>query len=258
MKKIGALIFLIGVMLLFTCKENLPPANPYEPVSPWGITYDGGNLFVTDDSLSMVYKLDLELNLEDSFTVLKPYIRGITFLDDKLWIISDSSVGDSIGDFLLYDRYYIYGIDRYNGTIIDSIPMLIPQSGIPDGNFLWGIGSFNSFLYISYNGGWGPCTYVVNPQTEKLEDDLCCAHPCGFTVVNDTLWCVRMNSMQGPGNFLVPLELVENNVDGFDLSEIQSQRYDLEFFATDIAYDGQDIWIVDRDSCLIRRITDLR
>jgi hypothetical protein len=258
MKKIDFFMCLIIVFSFFTCKENLPPANPYEPVSPWGITYDGENLWVTDDSLSMIYKLDLELNLEDSFTVSKPYIRGITFLDDKLWITSDSSVGDSMGDLLLYDKYYIYGIDRFNGTIIDSILISMLQSSIPDGNFLWGIGSFNSYFYISYNGGWGPCTYEVDPQTGEIRKNLCCAHPCGFTVVDDTLWCVRVNSNEGPGNFLVPLELIENGVGGIDLREIDSQRYDLEFFATDIAYDGEDVWVVDRDSCAIRKITDLR
>ncbi len=253
MGKIFVFICLISLFALVTCKENLPPANPYEPVSPWGITYDGENLWVTDDSLSMIYKLDLELNLEDSFAVFKPYIRGITFLNDRLWIVSDSSVGDSIGDFFHYDKYYSYGIDRSNGTIIDSILILIPQSGFPDGNFLWGIGSFNSNLYISYNGGYGDCMLEIKPQTGEI-NRLCCAHPLGLTVINDTLWCARDGS-----TVLVPIVISYPDVGPSpSSSEIFSLRYELGFHATDLAFDGEDVWIVDSNSSLIRKITDLR
>ena len=244
----SAIICFIFLFLFISCKdEDDPPLNPYEPVSPWGITYDGENLWVTDDSLNMIYKLDLELNLEDSFAVVKPYIKGIDFLDGKLWIVSDSSVGDSVGDFLHYDKYYSYGIDRSNGTIIDSILIFLPQSGMPDGSFLWGIAYFNSNLYISYNGGYGPCMLEVNLQSKEMKT-LCCAHPMGFTVISDTLWSARYGS-----KVLVPVKISDDGT-----SEITSLRYELGFQATDLAFDGEDVWVVDRDSSLIRKITNLR
>ncbi len=245
------ILFLIVFLLFITCKENNPESepelNPYIAISPWGITFDGENLWVTDNSLGMIYRLDLELNLEDSFSVSKPYIRGITFLDDKLWIVSDSSVGDSIGAFFHYDKYYSYGIDRSNGTMIDSILICLPHSSMPDGNFLWGIGVFNSNLYISYNGGWGDCMLELNPQSKEMKT-LCCAHPLGFTVINDTLWCARYGS-----SYLVPIRVLADGT-----NEMTSLRYELGFSATDLTYDGEDVWVVDRDSCIIRKITDLR
>lgn len=247
-------ICFIVLFLFISCKDedNLPP-NPYEPVSPWGITFDGENLWVTDNGLSMIYKIDLELNLKDSFAIAKPYIRGIAFLNDKLWIVSDSSVGDSTGDFFVYDIYYVYGINRSNGTIVDSILIFLPQSGMPDGYFLWGIGSFNSNLYVSYNGGWGDCMLEIDLQSKETKT-LCCAHPLGMTVINDTLWCARHGS-----NYLVPIVISYPSVGPSPSSdEITSLRYELGFQATDLAFDGEDVWVVDRGSSLIRKITDLR
>jgi len=242
-------ICFIVMFLFISCKDedNLPP-NPYDPVSPWGITYDGENLWVTDDSLSMIYKLDLELNVEDSFALSKGYIRGITSHDDGLWIVSDSAVGDSMG----YLIFYIYEINGSNGAIIDSIRIKLTFTNPIDYNCLWGIGSFNSNLYVSYNGGYGPCMFEINPQSGEIKT-LCCPHPCGFTVISDTLWSVRMNSMEGPGNSLLPISIYANGA-----SEITSLRYELGFYATDLAFDGEDVWVVDRDSSLIRKITDLR
>lgn len=246
-------ICFIIVLLFMSCadNDNLTP-NPYNPVSPWGITFDGENLWVTEDSLNMIYKLDLELNLKDSFAITKPYIRGIDFIDDKLWIVSDSSVGDSTGDSFIYDKYYIYGIDRYSGAIIDSVLLFLPQSGMPDGNFLWGIGSFNSNIYISYNGGYGDCMLEVNLQSKEMKT-LCCAHPMGFSVIDDTLWCARHGS-----EVLVPIVISNPDVGLSFCSEMNIFRYELGFQATDLAFDGENVWVVDKDSSLIREITDLR
>ena len=239
----SVIICFIFSFLFVSCKR-LPP-NLYDPVSPWGIACDGENLWVTDDSLGMIYKLGLELNLEDSFAMAKPYIRGIDFIDDKLWIVSDSSVGDSVGGFL--GKYYIYGIDKSNGAIIDSILILVTPAGMPAGNFLLGIAGVDLNLYISYNGGWGPCMLEINTESGEM-NSLCCAHPLGMTVINDTLWSARFGS-----RFLVPIRVFNNGT-----SEIDSLRYELGFHATDLAFDGEDVWVVDRDSSLIRKITDLR
>ena len=247
MRKI--LICFIIMFLFVSCKngDNMPP-NPYDPVNPWGITYDGENLWVTDDSLNMIYKLDLELDLKDSFALSKGYIRGIAAHDDGLWIVSDSAVGDSAG----YPIFNIYKIGKLNGTIIDSIRIKLTFTNPIEYNFLWGITGFNSNLYVSYNGGWGPCMFEINPQSGEIRT-LCCPHPCGFTVINDTLWSVRMNSVEGPGNSLLPI-----SVSASGASEIRSLRYELEFYASDLAFDGDDVWVVDRDSSIIRKITDLR
>jgi hypothetical protein len=244
----SAIICFIFLFLFISCKDegNLP-LNPYNPVSPWGITYDGENLWVTDDGLNMIYKLDLELNLKDSFAIAKPYIRGIDFIDDKLLVVSDSSVGDSVGDFFVYGKYYIYEVDRSNGAIIDSILILVIPAGMPAGNFLWGVTGFDSNLYVSYNGGWGPCMLEIKTGSGEM-NSLCCAHPLGMTVINDTLWSARYGS-----RFLVPIRVFNNGT-----SEIDSLRYELGFQATELAFDGEDVWVVDSDSSLIRKITDLR
>jgi hypothetical protein len=246
-------ICFIFVFLFIACniENNLPP-NLYDPVSPWGITYDGENLWVTDDDLSMIYKLDLELDLKDSFALSKGYLRGITSHDDGLWIVSDSSVGNAIvGDSIsLYEVnvYYIYEIDKSNGMIIDSIRVQASFSNTIEGDYLLGIVSFNSYLYVSYNGGFGPCMFEINPQSKEVVRSLCCAHPLGMTVINDTLWCARDGSV-----ILVPIRVFDN-----ETNEIDALRYELGFQATDLAYDGENVWVVDRGSSLIRKITDLR
>jgi len=93
----------------------------------------------------------------------------------------------------------------------------------------------------------------IKPQTGEI-NRLCCAHPLGLTVINDTLWCARDGS-----TVLVPIVISYPDVGPSpSSSEIFSLRYELGFHATDLAFDGEDVWIVDSNSSLIRKITDLR
>ena len=130
----------------------------------------------------------------------------MTFHENELWVVNDFAVNDtviyypSLNDSGIYKIYSILKIDINKGTIIDSIKFRASAVNTGISNFIWGIGSFQSNLYVSYNGGWGSCTFEIDPATKKATAYLCCAHPCGFTTINNNLWCVRMNSSNGPGN----------------------------------------------------------
>ncbi len=174
--------------------------------SPWGFTYDGENFWISDDSLSCIYKIDSEGSIIKTYQFTNLKLKGMTFHENELWVVNDFAVDDtviyypSLNDSGIYKIYSILKIDINKGTIIDSIKFRDSAVNTGISNFIWGIGSFQSNLYVSYNGGWGSCTFEIDPATKKATAYLCCAHPCGFTTINNNLWCVRMNSSNGPGN----------------------------------------------------------
>ncbi len=217
--------------------------------NPWGLTFDGENLWLSDDSNSSIYKINVNGNVLDSIYISNCKVKGITFENESLWIVNDNVVGDTT---LYWDKpyvfplYQIYKINKDSGAKLDSIKFRGSSTNYTQ---LWGITFYNDKFGVSYNGGWGPCIYEIDP-IQKEVDYLCCAHPCGMTVINDTVWCVRMNSTDGPGNSIVPLEIKNGGS-----RELREFRYEINFYASDIAYDGgENIWLCDRYSNKLKKM----
>ena len=104
-------------------------------------------------------------------------------------------------------------------------------------------------LYVSFDGGWGPSLFEIDPVTKELGSALCCAHPGGLGVTEEELWCIRTNREDGCGNRIIKLsfpgDFVEENWD----SEIP-----LDFFASDFSRRNNQLILTDRDSKTIRSI----
>jgi len=220
---------------------------------PWGLASDKKNLWVGDDSLANIYEIMLNGEILNTIHITDCIIKGITFLDDTLWIVNGRSVGDTLlfnswdSTFYSYFFYCIYKIDKFSGAKLDSIRMISCPT------IMLGIAYYNSKFYVSYNGGWGDCMFEIDPKAKKVIQTLCCAHPCGLTTIYDTLWCVRMNSQHRTGNLIVPLEIQG------DLSkELRELGYRIDFYATDITFDGINIWLCDPDAKKIKKMAKIR
>ncbi len=237
MSKEWILVFLFLPLFVFAQNDTLVMIDEFSAPSPnsWGIIYDSGNLWVSDDSLGNIYRIDLEGNIVDSIHVLNCRVKGMTLKDDELWIINDDIIEDTLR--------YIYQIDKSNGSIIDSI-------GIAENNTVWGLIYFNSMFYVSYNGGWGPCMYEIDPITHTVTNQLCCAHPSGLTVINDSLWCIRENRSDGAGNLVLPLEIYDDTS-----QENWELRFYIDYYATGITFDGEYFWLCDRDNSKIKKMS---
>ncbi len=245
---------------LFTIYEFNAPT-----LSPWGLTYDGENFWISDDSTSCIHKIDSVGNIIKSYQFTNLNLKGMTFHENELWVVNDFAVGDtviyysSLNDSCIYKIYSILKIDINNGAIIDSLTFRATGTNTKISNFIWGIGSFQSYLYVSYNGGWGPCTYEINPATRKVTNNLCCAHPCGFTTINNNLWCVRMGSLEGPGDSIRELDFFywENDSTHKGLQEM-GYWHELDCDATDLTFDGDNIWICDYTNKKIKKLSKVR
>ncbi|OQX95690.1 hypothetical protein B6I21_04110 [candidate division KSB1 bacterium 4572_119] len=233
-------------------------------LSPWGLAYDGSNFYHSDDSLGIIYELSTTGAVLKTMHFPGRYLKGLTFLNGDLWVVSDIAVDDTMifypasKDSALYKIYSILKIDTANEIIADSIRFMATAANTMETNFLWGIGAFKSKLYVSYNGGYGPCTLEIDPVTKEVTAVLCCAHPCGLAIINDSLWCVRNNSMSGPGNQLRELAFFywDNDTTTKGLSET-GVGYELDCYATDLTYDEEHVWICDCDNNKIKKLSKI-
>ncbi len=168
-----------------------------------------------------------------------------------MWVVRDTAIGKSPvistnGDTLYYKNIYcVYRISPENGSILDSIRFGDSGGGTYD--FLWGIAYHKSNIYVSYNGGWGACTYKLYPMNKDSLDQLIGAHPSGMTVIGDERWEVGAG-MVFNGNSLATLG--ENGSETFVYQHL--------FDVADITFDGQHIWLCDNKKsslCKMEKIT---
>lgn len=196
---------------------------------PWGLAWDGTHIWVSDDSLGRISMVDNAGTCIDSMEISVGNLRGMTFYQNSLWVISSTGSG------------FLFQIDTDNKTIIDTVDI---QRCCP----LWGVSFWNSKCYISYDGGYGSCMYefdLMNGTRKKL----CCAHPGALTTIRDVLWCVRMGRGDGAGRYVMPLTIEDEWSD-----EEWELRHDLDFFAMGTTYDGHHIWLCDRNAGKIKKM----
>ena len=245
--KIIGLIFIIGVNAIFAttisffgCKDNVVDPGIFEMVAPWSIDYDDQHFWISDDSLSVIFKLTPDKRIVSFFNLPDMKIGGITSDGDYLWVLRDKTIVTDTTEL------YIYKVSKLNGNVSDSIIVHLPHTVEMS---LFDICYFRTKLFISFNGGWGPCIFEINPNTKKLEREFCCSHPCGLSIINEELWCVRNNREDGCGNYLVKLSFSNDFIE-----EEFDTKISLEYFASDFVYNNNQLTIIDRDSKVLRTV----
>ena len=147
--------------------------------NPWGIAFDGNNLWISDNNSGSIYKMSTTGELLGSVTVSNAKITGIAFINDTLWSVNTMIMGDTTIDSSAFSLFSLYQINTSTGAKYDSISIMGSATNIMEGD-LWGICSYNSRIYVSYNGGYGSCLYEIDPISHSYST-VCCTHLCGMS-----------------------------------------------------------------------------
>ena len=206
---------------------------------PYGVTYHGEHFWITDSGKGDIIRLH-KWN-EDLFRIKAPrkHITGITFEGEYLWVLVDA------WDTITYPHHSLpktqaYKLDPADGTVLDSV--MIPYYNVPEisKRFMMGLAWFDSSLLVSYAGGWGPG--MVRIEWDRRFYDICCAHPAGIEVIKNELWAVRYEEGDGTGQMILPVDVYDSLSD-----EDPSRRMEFDFPASDLTWDGTNIWLLDPD-----------
>lgn len=206
---------------------------------PYGVTYHGEHFWISDSENGDIIRLH-KWN-EDLFRIKAPrqQITGITFEGEYLWILSDA------WDTITYPHHSLpktqaFKLDPADGTVLDSL--MIPYYNVPEisQRFMMGLAWYDSSWLVSYAGGWGPGMTCIN--WDRRFSEICCAHPAGMEMIKDELWAVRHEEGDGTGQMILPVEVIDSLG-----KEDMSRRMEFDFPASDLAWDGTNIWLLDTD-----------
>jgi hypothetical protein len=221
----------------YQLKPDIELSIPAE--KPYGVTYHGEHFWITDSENGDIIRLH-KWN-EDLFKIKAPrkHITGITFEGEYLWVLSDA------WDTITYPHHSLpktqaFKLDPADGTVLDSI--MIPYYNVPEisQRFMMGLAWYDSSWLVSYPAVWGPGMTRIN--WDRSFDEVCCAQLAGMEVIKDELWAVRHTEGDGTGTMILPVDIQDS------LSkEDMSRRMEFGFPASDLAWDGTDIWLLDPD-----------
>ncbi len=242
MKAKTKISFIVVIFLFLTIKSysQLDTLNSvFEFESPsendWGISYDGTNLWISDEENGTVYKTSTGGTILDSVNINGAMIKGIEFVNDTLWALNSNIVGDTNINSYSYPLFSLYQVDKSSGFIIDSIIIVSPYTTLLSGD-LWGLCYNTSFFYISFNGGYGPCIIKIDP-VNNTQQHLCCTHLAGMTSVYDSIWALEDERT-----------IVTTNGQG------DIPKYNINISSSDLVYDGNSFWVVDMNSNKIHQL----
>lgn len=196
-------------------------------LNPWGLTWDGTNLWIGDNDSGKIYSVSTSGETQDSIVVENATITGISFVNDTLWALNTDIVGDTTIGPYTYPVYHLYQIDKSDGNKIDTIKIFGVEFTLPPGG-LWGLTYYDHKFYVSYDGGYGPCLIEIDRDT-KTDTTLCCTHLVGMTIANDSIYAISH------------FDDIITTTDG----EQEFWKYGIPSHATDITYDGANFWIMD-------------
>ena len=151
--KIIRLIFIIGVNAIlattisfFGCKDNVVDPGIFEMAAPWSIDYDDQHFWISDDSLSVIFKLTPDKRIVSFFNLPDMKIGGITSDGDYLWALRDKTIVTDTTEL------YIYKVSKLNGNVSDSIIVHLPHT-VEMSLLIFGILGQNFSYFLMGDGG---------------------------------------------------------------------------------------------------------
>jgi hypothetical protein len=197
-----------------------------------------------------IYVVSRSMKCEDTITTPLTRIDAMAIQEDFLWIMPDSSirerisyeqVSDTMYDSIRFRSFPIYKFDLTSGLLIDSVVFEISFNDRIDTNYIWGLEVYMDKFVVAINGGWGPCVLFVERQEPHNVSYHCCAHPMGMVAIGNEINAVRYG--KALTTFNINSEMLEDPI-----------NHILPFFATDIAYDGQNIWFCDYFNSMLHKM----
>ena len=167
--------------LITDYEHDIPVENPY------GLAFYEGYFWITDVKSGEIYGVHPELDNIYRVEAPRKNITGITFEGRYMWVLVDA------WDTIAYPHHNLpktqaYKMDPWTGEVLDSV--MVPYYNVPEvtERFMYGIAWYDSALYASFNGGYGPSMCRIDKDGFT---NLCCAHPSGMEVINGKLWSVH-------------------------------------------------------------------
>ena len=226
----------------YQLKPDMEISIPSE--APYGVTHHGEHFWITDPGSGDIIRLH-KWN-EDLFKIPAPrrHITGITFEGDNLWVLVDA------WDTLAYPHHSLpktqaYMLDPTDGMVLDS--MMVPYYNVPEtrDRFMMGMAWYDSSYLVSHAGDWGPG--MMRIDWDRKFSGIWGAFPAGLEVIKDELWAVKYAEGDGTGSMILPLSIQ----DSLGLEDL-SRRMEFDFRASDLAWDGTDIWLLDPEEKKLR------
>lgn len=253
---------------------------------PWGLTYHDDYFWISDSENGNIVKLH---RYEESLTIIKAprnHITGLTFEGDWLWVLSDE--WDTIAfPYLCSQKALLFKLNPETGDVLDTLlvpyyhytipadPIIQVNREIPKfaERFLLGLSYYDSSLFVSFYGGWGPCLYRV--ESDNRITELCCPHPSGLETINGELWAIgdapweviyadpdsAYINVTDTGSVTVqyPIPVFANAIfpvimnDSFAYED-RDRQLEFNFYASDLAHDGTNFWLCDPVEKKIKRM----
>jgi hypothetical protein len=300
MKKFSIALILLSI-ITFTIGAQKVILVPDEEISvptdnPWGLTYHDGWFWASDCENGNIVRFH---RYADGFSIIKTprkHITGLTFEGDYLWILSDE--WDTIAfPYLSSQKALLFKLDPETGNVLDTL--LVPYyfwTGRKDSTiytengiayypyrYLMGLSYHDSSLFVSYNGGWGPCMYRVEISNNHITE-LCCPHPAGMETIEEELWAIRdqqleivypwdiinqdstysagsePDSVSGPNIYPNPVypiiagSLLPLIIKDSSAIEDWTRAMEFDLYSSDLAWDGSNIWLLDPLEKKIKRM----
>lgn len=210
---------------------------PLSISSPWGITHDGSNFWVSGSKSNCIYKLDANFMVLDSIVIPNANFKGIEYYNNTLWVLNSTPVGDTtIWETTQTKYFHIYSINIEKKSVVDTVDILA-YSATHEG-VMWGLCIKKDTAYVSFDGGYGVCNYKKHINSDEQEL-LCCSNLVGMCVVNDSIWGICDG-----GNLIA-------NINETKEFFIEQFRYKLDFKGNGIVYNGEHFWILDMERKIV-------
>ncbi|MBN1308793.1 MAG: hypothetical protein JXA18_12795 [Chitinispirillaceae bacterium] len=206
------------------------------PISnPITIDYYNDSFWISNLSDPIVYKLNSDMVITDSITIHRSRICGISHKNGQLWVTIDEPVSD-VPTTTNSVPYRMYEIDASAKLISDSLLFIL--YGIPSHTgLLFGLGISNDTFFISV------ISAIYSITTEGSIQRKSNTPFSGLTVIGDGLWGIRRITATGTGDMIL------------SLADDDSLAIYIDVNGSDIAYDGNNIFICDPDQSKIHKMT---
>jgi streptogramin lyase len=236
---LGVLVIVAAAMpyAVFSSSESLTPGDiilqfPSPGSSPSDLAWDGAHLWLADDGTDTVYKLD-----PSDGTVLSSFTspgspRGLVWNGTQLWH-SDNGTRQ------------LYRVDRATGAVLSAIdaPATHAVVRLPE---LGGLAWDGEHLWCGTVDGWSSRMNEMDPNDGSLQRFFFTkGYPRALATDGTFIW----NATDNEGH-RVGLVYKYNLSDGLFVSQFDTPG----FYPTGLAFDGQCLWCVDRETQTIYKL----
>ncbi len=222
--------------------------------NPLYFKYYKDKFYISREGEANVYIVTRAMECVDTIITPLTRIDALTLHNDFLWIIPDSSISKRIEyqqvsenelDSTEYRSYSIYKIDLTSGMITDSVVFEISNVNLAVEKFILGLEVCDEEFVVAINGGFSLGVIFIEINKPHNMRNGCCAHPMGMVAIGKDIYAIRTGGKA----------LINFNTDSVTLPN--TIAYTLTFSATDIAYDGQNIWLCDPFNSMLHKMQSL-